>query len=135
MVRRFRQKASLRVDWLTEMEELSERLQKVQGTQTGAARKAEALRMEIESKTKRFKELDELASEIGKFREYQGGDEVQRLNANIQSRWAALSGAKMRALLARLAFPQTRADLLEQVEVVTNKIRELEVVFFTYLID
>ena len=135
MVRRFRQKASLRVDWLTEMEELSERLQKVQGTQTGAARKAEALRMEIESKTKRFTELDELASEIGKFREYQGGDEVQRLNANIQSRWAALSGAKMRALLARLAFPQTRADLLEQVEVVTNKIRELEVVFFTYLID
>ena len=129
MVRRFHHKASLREDWLTEMEELSERLQKVQESQAGAARKAEALRMEIESKEKRFKELDELATEIGKFREYNRGNEVQQRNATIQSRWAALSGAKMRALLARLAFPQTRADLLEQVEVITNKIHELEVVY------
>ncbi|KAL5107304.1 Spectrin beta chain [Taenia crassiceps] len=126
MVRRFEHKAAMREDWLAEVEDLAERLQKVPGTQVGAARKAEALRLEIESKEKRFKELDKLASEIAKYREYPQGGSVQKRNAALQSRWAALSGAKMRALLARIAFPQTRADLLEQLELATSKIQELE---------
>ncbi|KAL5964605.1 Spectrin alpha chain [Taenia solium] len=126
MVRRFEHKAAMREDWLREVEDLAEHLQKLPGTQAGAARKAEALRLEIESKEKRFKELDELASEIAKYREYPQGSSVQQHNAALQSRWAALSGAKMRALLARIAFPQTRADLLEQLELATSKIQELE---------
>ncbi|VDK20324.1 unnamed protein product, partial [Taenia asiatica] len=126
MVRRFEHKAAMREDWLKDVEDLAENLQKLPGTQAGAARKAEALRLDIESKEKRFKELDELASEIAKYREYPQGRSVQQHNAALQSRWAALSGAKMRALLARIAFPQTRADLLEQLELATSKIRELE---------
>ncbi|VDO08241.1 unnamed protein product [Rodentolepis nana] len=126
IVRKFEHKASLREDWLTEMEDLSESLQKAPGTQIGSARKAEALRMEIESKEKRFKELDNLATEIGRYREYRQGTGVLQLNGKIQNRWSNLSGPKMRALLARLAFPQTRADLLQQLEVMTKKIKELE---------
>ncbi|VDL15838.1 unnamed protein product [Hymenolepis diminuta] len=127
LVRKFEHKAGLREDWLTEMEDLSERLQKMPGTQAGSARKAEALRMEIESKEKRFRELDNLATEIGKYKEYQQGVSVQQHNAKIQSRWATLSGPKMRALLARLAFPQTRADMMEQLELMMNKTKELEI--------
>lgn len=127
LVRKFEHKAGLREDWLTEMEDLSERLQKMPGTQAGSARKAEALRMEIESKEKRFRELDNLATEIGKYKEYQQGVSVQQHNAKIQNRWATLSGPKMRALLARLAFPQTRADMMEQLELMMNKTKELEV--------
>lgn len=130
MVRKFYHMAGLREDWLTEMENLSERLQKTPGSQLGAARKAEALRMEIESKEKRFRELENLAHEIEKYHEYKQGAAVQQLNAKIQSRWATLSGPKMRSLLARLAFPQTRADMMEQLDVMNNKIKELEVSFF-----
>lgn len=126
LVRKFQHKAALREDWLTEMEDLSERLQKMPGTQAGSARKAEALRVEIESKEKRFRELDTLASDIGKYKEYPKGAVVQQHSAKIQSRWAALSGPKMRALLARLAFPQARADLMEQLELIMNQTRELE---------
>ncbi|VDM16022.1 unnamed protein product [Hydatigera taeniaeformis] len=126
MVRRFEHKAAMREDWLADVEDLADRLQKLPGSQAGAARKAEALRLEIESKEKRFKELDELALEITKYREYSQGSSVQQRNAALQVRWAALSGAKMRALLARIAFPQTRADLLEQLELATSKIQELE---------
>ncbi|KAM7541962.1 hypothetical protein Aperf_G00000017227 [Anoplocephala perfoliata] len=127
LVRKFEHKAALREDWLAEMEDLSERLQKEPGTQAGSARKAEALRVEIESKEKRFRELDTLASDIGKYKEYPQGSFVQQHNAKIQSRWSALSGPKMRALLTRLAFPQTRADLMEQLELMMNKTRELEI--------
>uniref|UniRef100_A0A5K3EGH0 SH3 domain-containing protein n=1 Tax=Mesocestoides corti TaxID=53468 RepID=A0A5K3EGH0_MESCO len=126
LVRRFENRAKLREEWLDEMEGLSERLQKLPGTQAGAARKAEALRVDIESKEKRFRDLDSMAAEIAKHTYYKRGGEIQQRNAAIQTRWGALSGPKMRALLARLAFPQTRADLLEQLEVITNNIQELE---------
>lgn len=135
MVRRFEHKAAMREDWLTDVEDLAERLQKLPGTQVGAARKAEALRLEIESKEKRFKALNELASEVARYKEYPQGSSVQQHNAALQSRWAALSGAKMRALLARIAFPQTRADLLEQLELATSKIQELEVSHSNYLLS
>ncbi len=89
------------------MEDLSDRLQKLPGTQAGSARKAEALRVEIESKEKRFRDLNDLVMQIGKYRTYPRLAEIEQRNGAIQARWGALSGPKMRALLARLAFPQT----------------------------
>ncbi|KAH9280373.1 Spectrin beta chain, non-erythrocytic 1 [Echinococcus granulosus] len=126
MVRQFEHKAAIREGWLTDMEDQAEWLQKLPGTQAGAAKKAEALKLKIESNEKRFKNLDDLALKIIKYGEYPQGSSVQQRNAALQSRWSALSGAKMRALLARIAFPQTRADLMEQLKIVTSKIQELE---------
>lgn len=127
LVRIFENRASRREDYLTEMEGISTRLQNLTGTGVGDARKAETLRVEIESKEKRFRDLDDLAGQINKYKNYLRLDEIKERNSDIQRRWAALSGPRMRALLARLAFPQTRSDLFVQLELIVSRIKELEV--------
>lgn len=67
-------------------------------------------------------------------RENYNADKVRDRNGSIQARWNQLNGAKMKSLLARLAFPQTREDILIQLQLIKSRTGELDVSVMAYFV-
>ncbi|VDK44127.1 unnamed protein product [Dibothriocephalus latus] len=58
---------------------------------------------------------------------YSGAKAISDRNGRIQDRWNQVSGPKMKTLLSFLQFPQRRSELLEQMDLTVDRIKELGV--------
>nr|VZI39946.1 unnamed protein product [Spirometra erinaceieuropaei] len=124
MAKRFNNRAGLLEDWLDTTERLMDDLLNHPGTQAGAAKKAEAVSAEVQSKGRRFDALDKITQSLTRAR-YPNVSKISDRNGRIQNRWSQISGPKMKTLLSFLQFPQRRSELLEQMDLTVDRIQEL----------